>query len=156
MQTFAKQNHHVTLQELTNEIKGRPGSVHSILNEDLIMRTVPVEFVAKLLMMKQKQLHLKVSQDIFDCTSSNPSFLNSVITCDKLSGATWKPRSSTHNPWAHNPKQVCSNIKVMMTIFFYSHYVVHHEMHHNPKTLQPGSCLILFMMLCDANNCICG
>lgn len=41
------------------------------------------KFVAKLLTMEHKQLHLEIAQDLLDNANSNPNFLNTVITGDE-------------------------------------------------------------------------
>lgn len=51
--------------------------------EDFGMRRVPAIFVPKLLTMEQKQLHLEITQDLLDNASSNPNFLNTMITGDE-------------------------------------------------------------------------
>ncbi|PNF42543.1 hypothetical protein B7P43_G06927 [Cryptotermes secundus] len=95
----------ITVRELVNEIGVSIGSVHSILTEDLGMRRV------------------------------NPNFLNTVITGDeswvygydpesKMQSSQWKYPTS---PRPEKARQVRSNVKVMLAIFFDSHGVVHHE-----------------------------
>jgi len=59
------------------------GSVHSILTNDLALQRVSAKFVPKLLTMEQKQLHLKVAQDMLDSTNSDPEFVNVVTTGDE-------------------------------------------------------------------------
>ena len=99
------------------------------------MRRVSAKFVPKLLTMEQKQLHVEVSQDMLDYANSDPEFLNIVITGDeswvygydpetKAQSSQWKHSTS---PRQKNARQVRRNVKVMLTVFFGSHGVVHQE-----------------------------
>jgi len=125
----------VTVRELVEEVGISTGSVHSILTDDLAMWRVSAKFVLKLLTMEQKQLRLEVSQDMLDYTNSDPEFLNIVITGDeswvygydletKAQSSQWQHSTS---PRPKNARQVRSNVKVMLTVFFDSPGVVHHE-----------------------------
>jgi hypothetical protein len=55
-----------TIMSLVEEVGISTGLVHSVLTDDLAMRSVSAKFMPKLLMMEQKQLHLEVSQDMLD------------------------------------------------------------------------------------------
>jgi hypothetical protein len=125
----------VTVRELTEDVGISTGSVHSILTDDLALRRVSAKFVLKLLMMEQKQLHLEVVQGMLDSANSDPEFLNMVTTGDELwvygydletkaQSSQWKHSTSLKPKKA---KQVRSNIEGMLTVFFDSHGVVHHE-----------------------------
>lgn len=59
--------------------------VHSILTEESAMPQVSAKFEPKLLTIKQKQLHVQVSQDHLGCSNGNPEFLNTVVT----GGESW-------------------------------------------------------------------
>ena len=60
------QDRRLTVRELVEEMGISTGSVHSILTDDLAMRRVSTKFGPKLLTMEQKELRLKVSQDMLD------------------------------------------------------------------------------------------
>jgi histone-lysine N-methyltransferase SETMAR len=83
-------------------------------------------------MKEQKQLCLEVAQDMLDC---DPEFLNIVTTGDELWVYGYDPETKVQSSqWKHStsprPKkarQVRSNVKVMLTIFFDSRGVVHHK-----------------------------
>jgi len=135
VRTLVVQDHRVTVRELVEEVGISTGSVHSILTGDLAMRRVSAKFVPKLLTMEQKQFHLEVSQDMLDYANSDPEFLNIVITGDESWVYGYNPETKAQaSQWQHStslrPKkarQVRSNIKVMLTVFFDSHGVVHHQ-----------------------------
>jgi len=125
----------ITVRELEDEVGVSVGSVHTILTVDLGLRRVSVKFVPKLLMMEQKQLRLEIAQDMLDCVESDSNFLNTVITGDeswvyrydpetKAQSSQWKQSSS---PRPKKAWQVCSNVKVLLTVFLDSRGVVHHE-----------------------------
>ena len=110
-------------------------SAHSIVVEDLAMKRVTAKFVPKLLTAEQKQLRVEVSQDMLDSTNSDPDFMNTIITGDETWVYGYDPETkSQSSQWQHStsprPKkarQVRSNVKVMLTVFFGSSSVVQHE-----------------------------
>jgi transposase len=125
----------LTIREIAEEVGVSTFSAHSIVTEDLAMKRVSAKFVPKLLTAEQKQLRVEVSQDMLDSTNSDPDFLNTIITGDeswvygydpetKSQSSQWKHSSS---PRPKKARQVRSNVKVMLTAFFDSRGVVHHE-----------------------------
>ncbi|GLV37590.1 hypothetical protein CBL_13862 [Carabus blaptoides fortunei] len=58
-------------------------SGHSIMTEDLAMKRVAAKFVPKLLTAEHKQPRVEVSQDMLNCTNSDPDFMNTIIPSDK-------------------------------------------------------------------------
>ena len=54
----------MTVREIADEVKISVGSTDSILNEDLGMHRVAAKFVPKLLSLEQRQLYVKVSEDM--------------------------------------------------------------------------------------------
>jgi len=132
--TFVMQDRRVTVRELAEEVGISTGSVHSIFTDVLSMRRVSAKFVPRLLTMEQKHLRLEVSQDMLDYANSDPEFLNIVITGDeswvygydtetKAQPSQWKHSTS---PRPKKARQVRSNVKAMLTVFFGSRVVVHH------------------------------
>ena len=75
----------ITINEIVGEVGISTGSVHTILTEDLAMRRVSAKFVPKLLVEQQKQLRLKIAQDLLDCANSDSDFMKTIITGDE----TW-------------------------------------------------------------------
>jgi len=86
-------------------------------------------------MMEQKQLPLEITQDMLDCVESDSNFLKTVITGDepwvygydpetKAQSSQWKHPSS---PRPKKARQVRSNVKVLLTLFFDSRGLVHHK-----------------------------
>jgi len=133
--TLIMQDRRITVQELADEVGVSIGSVHAILTADLGLRRVSAKFLPKLLMMEQKQLRLEIAQDMLDCVESDFNFLNTMITGDeswvygydpetKAQSSQWKHPSS---PSPKKARQVCSNVKVLLTVFFNSRGVVHRE-----------------------------
>jgi len=120
------QDRRVTVRELVDEVGVSIGLVHTILTADLGLRRVSAKFVLKLLTMEQKQLRLEITQDMLDYVESDSNFLNTVITGDeswvygydpetKAQSSQWKHPSS---PRPKKARQVCSNVKVLLTVFF--------------------------------------
>jgi transposase len=79
------EDHHLTIQEIADEVGISTGSAYSILTEYLHMCRVVAKFVPKLLSQEQRQLHLEVMQDMLECANGDPEFLKTVITGDE----TW-------------------------------------------------------------------
>jgi len=129
------QDRRITVRELAGEVGVSIRSVHTILTADLGLRRVSAKFVPKLLTMEQKHLCLEIAQDMLDCVESDSNFLNTVITGDELWVYGYDPETKVKSSqWKHSssprPKkaqQVCSNVKVLLTVFLDSRGVVHHE-----------------------------
>ncbi|XP_037570474.2 uncharacterized protein LOC119452325 [Dermacentor silvarum] len=130
----------VTIREIAEEVGITTFSAHPIMVEDLAMKIVAAKFMPKLLTLEQKQLRVEVSQYMLDSTNSDPDFMNTIITGDASWVYGYDPETkSQSSQWKHStsprPKkarQVRSNVKVMLTAFFDSRGVVHHE-----KTVWP-------------------
>nr|XP_037270497.1 protein GVQW3-like [Rhipicephalus microplus] len=74
---------HVTIQEVAEEVGISTFSALCIMTKDMAMKRVAAKFMPKLLSVEQKQLRVEVSQDMLDFTSSDPSFINTIITKDE-------------------------------------------------------------------------
>ena len=123
------------VQEIVAEVGISTGSVHSILTENLNLRRVSAKFVPKLLMEQQKELRKKISEDMLDLANHDPEFIKTIITGDETWVCGYDPETKFQSSqWKHpkspRPKkarQVRSNVKVMLTCFFDSRGIVHHE-----------------------------
>ena len=73
----------MTVREIAEEVGISQDSAHEILLADLNMRRVAAKFVPKLLSAEQKELRVEVAQYLLDTTSTDPEFLNTVITGDE-------------------------------------------------------------------------
>jgi len=135
VRTLLMQDRRITIRELADEAGVSIGSVHSIVTEDLGLRRISAKFVPKLLTIEQKQLRLEIAQDMLETVNSDPNFFNTVITGDetwvygydpetKFQSSQWKHPTS---PRPKKARKVRSNVKVMLTVFFDSSGVVHHE-----------------------------
>jgi len=74
----------LTVREIAEEVGISKVSAHEILRADLKMRRVTAKFVPKLLSAEQKELRVEIAQDLLDSTSTDPEFLNTVITGDDI------------------------------------------------------------------------
>ena len=112
----------LTVREIAEEVGISKDSAHEILRADLNMRRVAAKFVPKLLSAEQKELRVEVAQDLLDTTSTDPEFLNTVITGDESWVYGYDPETKAQSSqWKHpespRPKkarQVRSKIKVML------------------------------------------
>ncbi|XP_022239456.1 histone-lysine N-methyltransferase SETMAR-like [Limulus polyphemus] len=148
----------VTIREIAEEVGISTFSAHSIMTKDLAMKRVVAKFVPKLLTVEQKELRVEVSQDMLDSTNSDPDFMNTIITGDESCVYGYDPETkSQSSQWKHStsprPKkarQVRSNVNMMLTVFFDSRGVVHHEYAPQGQTITKEYYRDVLRRLCDA------
>jgi len=80
-----RQNRCLTVCEVAEEVGICKSSCHLILTNKLKMHRVAAKFVPHLLTDAQKENHVTVSQELFDCSNADENFLKNVITGDE----TW-------------------------------------------------------------------
>ncbi|XP_076165947.1 dihydropteridine reductase isoform X1 [Ptiloglossa arizonensis] len=128
-------NRRITVREVAEDLNISIGSCHSIFINDLGMRRVAAKFVPKLLNCDQKQLRMNIANEMLDSVRDDPNLLQRVITGDeswvygydvetKAQSSQWK---LPHEPRPKKARQVWSNVKVLLTVFFDCRGVVHHE-----------------------------
>ncbi|UYV68865.1 hypothetical protein LAZ67_6001340 [Cordylochernes scorpioides] len=128
-------NRRITVRELAEDLNISIGSCHSIFINDLGMRRVAAKFVPKLLNCDQKQQRMNIANEMLDSVRDDPNLLQRVITGDeawvygydvetKAQSSQWK---LPHEPRPKKARQVRSNVKVLLTVFFDCRGVVHHE-----------------------------
>ncbi|UYV62855.1 hypothetical protein LAZ67_2002161 [Cordylochernes scorpioides] len=128
-------NRQITVREVAEDLNISIGLCHSIFINDLGMRRVAAKFVPKLLNCDQKQHRMNIANEMLDSVRDDPNLLQRVIT----GGEAWvygydvetKAHSSQwklpHEPRPKKARQVRSNVKVLLTVFFDCRGVVHHE-----------------------------
>ncbi|UYV60871.1 hypothetical protein LAZ67_1002648 [Cordylochernes scorpioides] len=128
-------NRRITVREVAEELNISIGSCHSIFINDLGMRRVAAKFVPKLLNCDQKQHRMNIANEMLDSVRDDPNLLQRVITGveawvygydveTKAQSSQWK---LPHEPRPKKARQVRSNVKVLLTVFFDCRGVVHHE-----------------------------
>ncbi|UYV76739.1 hypothetical protein LAZ67_14001920 [Cordylochernes scorpioides] len=128
-------NRRITVREVAEDLNISIGSFHSIFINDLGMRRVAAKFVPKLLNCDQKQHRMNIANEMLDSVRDDPILLQRVITGDeawvygydvetKAQSSQWK---LPHEPRPKKARQVRSNVKVLLTVFFDCRCVVHHE-----------------------------
>ncbi|UYV66908.1 hypothetical protein LAZ67_4003299 [Cordylochernes scorpioides] len=128
-------NRRITVREVAEGLNISIGSCHSIFINDLGMRRVAAKFVPKLLNCDQKQHRMNIANEMLDSVRDDPNLLQRVITGDeawvygydvetKAQSSQWK---LPHEPRPKKARQVRSNVKVLLTVFFDCRGVVHHE-----------------------------
>ena len=123
------------IQEIVAEVGISTASVHSILTEGLNLQRVSAKFVLKLLTEQQKKLRKEISEDMLNVANHDPEFIKIIITGHETWVYGYDPETKFQfSQWKHpespQPKkalQVRSNVKVMLTCFFYSSGIMHHE-----------------------------
>ena len=148
----------ITIQEIAVEVGISTGSVHTILHEDLNLRRVSAKFVPKLLTEQQKELRKEIAEDMLDLATHDPGFIETIITGDetwvygydpetKFQSSQWKHAGS---PRPKKARQVRSNVKEMLTCFFDSRGIVHHEYAPQGQTINKQYYLEVLRRLRDA------
>ncbi|UYV66392.1 hypothetical protein LAZ67_4001526 [Cordylochernes scorpioides] len=128
-------NRRITVREVAEDLNISIGSCHSIFINDLGMRRVAAKFVPKLFNCDQKQHRMNIANEMLDSVRDDPNLLQRVITGDeawvygydvetKAQSSQWK---LPHEPRPKKARQVRSNVKVLLTVFFDCRGVVHHE-----------------------------
>ncbi|UYV62839.1 hypothetical protein LAZ67_2002104 [Cordylochernes scorpioides] len=128
-------NRRITVREVAEDLNISIGSCHSIFINDLGMRRVAAKFVPKLLNCDQKQHRMNIANEMLDSVRDDPNLLQRVITGDeawvygydvetKAQSSQWK---LPHEPRPKKARQVRSNVKVLLTVFFDCRGVVHHK-----------------------------
>ncbi|UYV70543.1 RGS7 [Cordylochernes scorpioides] len=128
-------NRRITVREVAEDLNISIGSCHSIFINDLGMRRVAAKFVQKLLNCEQKQHRINIANEMLDSVRDDPNLLQRVITGaeawvygydveTKAQSSQWK---LPHEPRPKKARQVRSNVKVLLTVFFDCRGVVHHE-----------------------------
>ncbi|UYV67290.1 hypothetical protein LAZ67_5000135, partial [Cordylochernes scorpioides] len=136
-------NRRITVREVAEDLNISIGSCHSIFINDLGMRRVAAKFVPKLLNCDQKQHRMNIANEMLDSVRDDPNLLQRVITGDeawvygydvetKAQSSQWK---LPHEPRPKKARQVRSNVKVLLTVFFDFRGVVHHEFFPQGRTV---------------------
>ena len=130
------ENRRITVREVAEDDRISVGSCHAIFSDILGLKRVAAKFVPKLLNFDQKTLRITISQEMLNAVSDDIDLLKSVITGDeswiygyevetKARSSQWK---HTETPRPKKERQVLSNVKVLLTVFFDYHGVVHQEL----------------------------
>ena len=128
-------NRRITVREVAEDLNISIGLCHSIITNSLGMRRVAAKFIPKLLNFEQKQHRINIAQELLDSVRDDPNVLQRVITGDeswvygydvetKAQSSQWK---MPHEPRPKKARQVRSNVKVLLTVFFDCRGVVHYE-----------------------------
>ena len=135
MKKIVLANRRIIVREVAEDLDISIGSCHSIFTDNLGMRRVAAKFVPKLLNFDQKQQRVTIANELLDSVRHDPNLLQRVITGDeswvygydvetKAQSSQWK---LSHEPRPKKARQIRSNVKVLLTVFFDCRGVVHHE-----------------------------
>jgi hypothetical protein len=134
VRTLVMQDCRITVRELAIEVGVSTESIHSNFVEDVGLKSVR-EVRAEAAIHGTEATPLEIARDMLDNANSDSNFLNTVITGDETWVYGYDPETKTQSSqWKHpsspRPKkarQVRINVKVMLTVFFDSRGMVHHE-----------------------------
>ena len=102
--------------------------MYEILTQDLGVKCVVAKFVLRLLLPEQKEHRAAVANDLIQTATSEPDFLQKVITRDESRNQGQVVPMDV--AWFSTPKkgrQSCSKIKTVCTVFLVWEGGVHHE-----------------------------
>ena len=108
---------------------------HAIFLDILGLKRVAAKFVPNLLNFDQKTRLMTIVQEMLNDVNDDPDLLKKVVTGDKswvygydvetkAQSSQWK---HTESPRPEKARQVRSNVKVLLTVSFDYHGVVHQE-----------------------------
>lgn len=126
------ENRRLTIRDLVDIVGISYGSVQTILKDHLHLRRVAPRLVPKALSFFEKERRINVSQEML---SDYKSVMNNIITGDETWVYAYDPETPDQSseyrakgePKPKRPRQSQSKIKVMLTVFFDVHGVVHSE-----------------------------
>ena len=120
------ENRQITIREVAEDVGISVGSCHAIFSDVLGMKSVSAKFVPKLLNFDQKNRRMSIAQELLNDVNDDPDLLKRVITGDetwvygydvetKAQSSQWK---RPEEPRPKKARQVRSNVKVLLTVFF--------------------------------------
>ena len=129
------QNRRSIVREVAEDVGISVGSCHAIFSDILGLKRVGAKVVPKLLNFDQKIRRMTIAQEMLNDVNDDPDLFKKVITGDeswvygydvktKAQSSQWK---HTESPRPKKARQVRSNVKVLLTVFFNYHGVVHQE-----------------------------
>ncbi|XP_050684031.1 histone-lysine N-methyltransferase SETMAR-like [Leptidea sinapis] len=148
----------VAIKEVADDVGISVGSCHEIFSVVLGMKRVAAKFVPKLLNFEQKQRRVEVAQELLNEVTNDAELLKRVITGDetwvygydvetKAKSSQWRHSGS---PRPKKARQVRSNVKVMLTVFFDFNGIVHKEFFTQGQTINKEYYLQVQRRLRDA------
>ena len=129
------ENSRITRKEVAEDVGVSVGSCHAIFSDILGLKRVAANFVPKLLNFDQKTRRMNIAQEMLNDVNDDPDLLKRVISGDeswvygydvetKAQSSQWK---HTELPRPKKARQVRSNVKVLLTVFFDYLGVVHQK-----------------------------
>lgn len=128
-------NSRLTVREIAEDVGISVGSCQEILTEKLNMHRVAAKFLPRLMTDEQKAHRVDVCRQLLEQSNGDETFLQRIITGDetwvygydietKVQSSQWIVKGS---PRPKKARQSRSNVKVMLTVFFDFHGIVHFE-----------------------------
>lgn len=132
-----QEDRRLTVKELSDELGIAQESCQSILTVNLGLRRVAGKLVPRFLSDDQKTRRYEVCLELKRRADNDPLFLDSIITGDEMwiYGCDPDTKGSPHQyawkslsePWARKLRQVRSNVRTLLIVFFDSQGIVHQE-----------------------------
>ena len=120
------ENRRITIREVAEDVGISVGSCHTIFSDILGLKRVAAKFVPKLLNFDQKTRRMTIAQEMLNNVNGDPDLLKRVITGDESwvygydveTKAQLSQWNNTKTPRLKKAREVRSNVKVLLTVFF--------------------------------------
>jgi histone-lysine N-methyltransferase SETMAR len=124
-----------TIRDVCEIVRLSCGTVQHILADNLNMRRISATFVPRLLSDDQKALCISVCREQKQQARDDPNFISNITTGDETLVYGYDPETkqrssqwtSPNSPWPKKARQVRSNVKSMLIVFFNIQGTVHKE-----------------------------
>ena len=115
----------VSIETINAQFDVSVGTIHTLIHEELKMRTICAKFVPRVLKEDQKERRCHDSSEIVEVINSNPAVLDALVTCDDswihcYDPETKRQSSQGKHAGSHRPKktrQSKSTHKHLMILF---------------------------------------
>ena len=102
IKNFLDKDRRVSIETISPQFDVSVGTVHSIIHEELKMRTICAKFVPRVLRKDQKERRCYDSRDIVELINSDPALLDALVTCDESLIYCYDPETKRQNSqWKH-------------------------------------------------------
>ena len=131
-----QEDRRLTIKEIGEDLGISCEACQSILTVNLGLKRVAAKLVPRFLSDDQKNRRLEICMELKRRAENDPLFIDSIITGDEMWIYGCDPESkSVHHyawktlnePWARKLRQMRSNVKTLLIVFFDSQGIVHQE-----------------------------
>ena len=107
MKNFMDKDRRVSVETISAQFDVSVGTLHTLIREELKMRKICAKFVPRVLREDQKEWHCYDSREMVELINSDPSVLDTLVTCDESWIYCYDPgtkRQSSQGKHAGSPR----------------------------------------------------